>query len=122
MILPLIAKVVAKTKRMTYGGVLSEVGVKNRDGSTGCPVCQKNIPDRRIDVSMVARGEGGPFPERSLGFEPLSPQGVVACVSCRTVFLQRRSASLLDKKMFVQSVSESQDGSKRPDPRNNIRY
>jgi hypothetical protein len=122
VILPLITRIVAKMKRMTYGGVLSEVGVRNRDGSTGCPVCQKNVPDRRHDVSMVASDEGDQYPERSLGFEPLSPQGVVTCMSCRTVFLQRRSASLLDKKMFVQSVSESQDGSKRPDPRNNIHY
>lgn len=99
MILPWVARLVATTKRATYGGVLSEVGMKNRDGSTGCPICQNGVTDRRIDTSMSPPDQqSGGVPQRSAGFAPLWPNGVVNCLSCQTVFLQRRSATLLDKR------------------------
>ena len=53
-----------------YGGVLSVVGRRHRDGSTGCPACDAN------------------------SFEPVRFERWVRCVGCRTVFVQRRAKTL----------------------------
>lgn len=53
-----------------YGGVLSEVGVRHRDGGVGCPQCDAD------------------------GFEPVFFERWVRCTTCRTVFVQRRAAQL----------------------------
>ena len=49
-----------------YGGVLTEVGQRLRNGGVGCPVCGND------------------------GFEPVRFERWVCCTSCQTVFVQRR--------------------------------
>lgn len=53
-----------------YGGVLTEVGIRHRDGGVRCPVCDGD------------------------GFEPVRFERWVRCLSCETVFVQRRAAQL----------------------------
>lgn len=55
-----------------YGGVLTEVGRKRRQGGVGCPVCDND------------------------GFEPVRFERWVRCTTCRTVFVQRRSKQLAE--------------------------
>jgi hypothetical protein len=74
--------VLVKLLRMgtSFGGVLSEVGTKHRDGGVGCPRCDSD------------------------GFVPVRFERWVVCESCRTVFVQRRSKHL--EQLFSEGVKE----------------
>lgn len=55
-----------------YGGDLSDLGVRRRDGSTHCPFCDSD------------------------GFVPTRVDDYVRCMTCRTVFRGRKPTRVLD--------------------------
>lgn len=55
-----------------YGGVLTEVGIRRRQGGIACPVCEHD------------------------GFEPVRFERWVRCTSCLTVFVQRRPKQMAE--------------------------
>ena len=77
--------VVVRVFRMgtTYGGVLSEVGLRQRHGGVSCPVCETD------------------------GFVPIRFERWVRCCSCQTVFVQRRSKQVAE--VLVDATREMLD-------------
>ena len=70
----------------SYGGILTEVGQRKREGGVACPVCGSD------------------------GFEPVRFERWVRCTHCATVFVQRRSKQMVD--VLGEATKELVDYSK----------